>query len=214
MLAFELDHARARDAVHRALDVASVVERLQGLGLSTLEVSSAAPDRATFLLRPDLGRRLSDASTAALETGTAVSDVLVVVADGLSAEGVERHAPDLVAHLLALLDDLSLGPVVVATQARVALGDVVGAALGARVVVMLIGERPGLTSPDSIGAYLTFEPRPGRHDAERNCVSNIRPEGLGPAEAAAKIAWLIRAALRRGSSGVALKDESTLPTLD
>ena len=208
LLAFELDHARARDAVHRSLDVARTVERLQRLGLSTLEVESAVGDRAEFLLRPDLGRRLSDGSATRLGAGHAACDVLFVVADGLSAEGVERSAVDVIEAMRPLLDGLTVGPVVVATQARVALGDAIGAALNARLVVLLIGERPGLTSPDSVGAYLTYAPRIGRHDAERNCVSNIRPEGLPPAAAAAKIAWLVRAALRRSTSGVILKDES------
>jgi len=214
LLAFELDHARARDAVHRALDVARIDETLRRLGFATLSVESAAGDRTSFLLRPDLGRRLSDASVARLGVGQAGCDVLVVLADGLSAEGVERHAVPVIEAMRPLLEGLSIGPIVIATQARVALGDAVGAALNARLVVMLIGERPGLTSPDSVGAYLTFEPRVGRHDAERNCVSNIRPEGLTPATAAAKIAWLVRTALRRSLSGVALKDESSNDRLE
>lgn len=214
LLAFELDHARARDAVHASLDVDAQCAAFDAMGLSTLRVTSAAADRSTYLLRPDLGRRPSAESEAALAGSNSACDVLVVVADGLSAEAVARHAPHVVGALVECFADLSMGPIVVATQARVALGDAIGAALGARIVVVLIGERPGLTSPDSLGAYLTHAPRIGRHDAQRNCVSNIRPEGLAPAAAAQKIAWLVRAALRRGASGVALKDESTLPAVE
>lgn len=209
LLAFELDHARARDAVHRALDVAALTAELQPLAARTLRVHSAAVDRATYLLRPDLGRRLDDESRARLASSDAAAcDVLFVVADGLSAVGVQSHAAALLAAVLPLLDGLAIGPVVIAEQARVALGDEAGAALRARAVVVVIGERPGLTSPDSIGLYLTFAPRVGRHDAERNCLSNVRPAGLPPAVAAAKLAWLLRAALRLSLSGVALKEDS------
>ena len=216
LLAFELDHARARDAVHRPLDVDAMRRALDGAVDApgrALALHSAAADRATYLLRPDLGRRLDDASRvrvadAAREAGPC--DVLFVVADGLSSLGVERHAAALLQATLPLLAGLAIGPPVVAVEARVALGDEVGAAFGARVAVVLIGERPGLTSPDSVGAYLTFDPVVGRHDAERNCISNIRPEGLAPAAAAAKLSWLIRAALRLALSGVALKDDSAL----
>lgn len=221
LLSFELDHARARDAVHRALDADALGVALDAalgaadgvaLGLNPcVRVHSAAPDRGTYLLRPDLGRRLDDASRERLATmAPGACDVLFVVADGLSALGIERHASPLLQAVLPLLDGLAVGPPVVAEQARVALGDEIGAAFGARVVVVLIGERPGLTSPDSVGAYLTFAPTVGRHDAERNCISNIRPEGLSPGAAAMKLAWLVRAALRRSLSGVALKDDSAL----
>jgi ethanolamine ammonia-lyase small subunit len=211
LLAFELDHARARDAVHRALDVDALERDLADNGSTTIRVASAAVDRSTYLLRPDLGRRLDDASRQELAATRATAcDVLFVVADGLSALGVQAHAAALIAAAVPLLDGLSIGPIVIAKQARVALGDEVGALLDARVVVVVIGERPGLTSPDSIGLYLTFAPRVGRHDAQRNCISNVRPEGLPPAAAAAKLAWLVRASLRRALSGVALKDDSAL----
>jgi ethanolamine ammonia-lyase small subunit len=211
LLAFELDHARARDAVHHALDVDALEARLVAMGSKVLRVRSAAPDRAAYLLRPDLGRRLDDASRVALEQERKAScDVAFVIADGLSALGVERHATTLLEAAIAQLNDLTIGPIVIAEQARVALGDEIGAALNARVVIVVIGERPGLTSPDSIGLYLTFAPKVGRHDAERNCISNVRPEGLAPERAAIKLAWLVRAALRRSLSGVALKDDSAL----
>lgn len=209
LLAFELDHARARDAVHLALDVDVLDRDLEACAPSTVHVASAAADRATYLLRPDLGRRLSDDSRERLAAVDVPGcDVLFVVGDGLSALGVQRHAAALLAAAMPLLDGLAIGPVVIAEQARVALGDEVGEALKARAVVVVIGERPGLTSPDSLGLYLTFAPRVGRHDAERNCISNVRPEGLPPAAAAAKLAWLIRASLRLQVSGVTLKDDS------
>ena len=207
LLRFEADHAQARDAVHHALDVERLTTALAGH--RCIRVHSAAADRAAYLLRPDFGRRLDDASRDALRDADAgPCDVVIVVADGLSAAGIEAHAPALIAALVPQLDGLGVGPLVVAEQARVALGDEVGEALHARMVVVVIGERPGLTSPDSIGLYLTFEPRVGRHDAERNCISNVRPAGLAPATAATKLAWLIRASLRLRLSGVALKDES------
>lgn len=209
LLAFELDHARARDAVHRTLDVDALDCDLQALGMQTLRVRSAARDRATYLLRPDLGRRLDDASRRLLEDRRRQPcDVALVVADGLSALSAQRHAAPLFAALLPLLEGLSIGPIVIAEQGRVALGDQIGALLGTRVVVVAIGERPGLTSPDSLGLYLTFAPEVGRHDAQRNCISNVRPEGLPAAVAAAKLTWLLRASLRLARSGVALKDAS------
>ena len=211
LLTFELDHAQARDAVHQALDVDALDADIKALGVETLRVKSAAADRATYLLRPDLGRRLDETSRVALErSDRSQCDVALVVADGLSALGVQRHAAAFLAAAIPLFEELSVGPVVIAEQGRVALGDEIGVLLKARVVVVAIGERPGLTSPDSLGLYLTFAPGIGRHDAERNCISNVRPEGLAPAAAAAKLAWLLRASLRRALSGVGLKDESGL----
>jgi ethanolamine ammonia-lyase small subunit len=215
LLAFELDHARARDAVHCALDPAPLAAHGRAAGREVFEVHSRAADRATYLLRPDLGRRLDEASRERLGTATDRGrDVVFVVADGLSAVGVQDHAMPLVDATLPLLDGLSIGPLVVALQARVALGDEVGELLDARVVVVVIGERPGLTSPDSVGCYLTFAPRVGRHDAQRNCISNIRPAGLAPALAATRVAWLVRASLRLSLSGVGLKDDSALIAVD
>jgi ethanolamine ammonia-lyase small subunit len=224
LLRFGVAHAQARDAVHRALDVEALRAALQPLGCDdAIDVASAAPDRATYLRRPDLGRRLAaeDVARLAARAGAradagggaaagAACDVLCVVADGLSADAAQRHAVPLLRALQPRLAraGLSLGAPVIARQARVALGDEIGASLGARLVVMLIGERPGLSSPDSLGAYLTAAPRPGRTDAERNCVSNIRPEGLPYDAAARTIAWLCAAALAGTGTGVALEDRS------
>lgn len=206
LLAFELDHAKARDAVHRALDVAALALELGG---PVVQVHSAAADRAAYLLRPDLGRTLDDDSRARLSSERPVAcDVLFVVADGLSALGVQSHANALIAAVRPKLEGLSIGPVVIVEQGRVAVGDEIGALFAARAVVVVIGERPGLTSPDSVGLYLTFAPKCGRHDAERNCISNVRREGLKPEAAATRLAWLIRASLRLSISGVALKDDS------
>jgi len=210
-LAFALDHARARDAVHAPFDAAFVAAQVAGLGFETLQVASAASDRATYLRRPDLGRRLDPPSQALLDRQPREApDVLIVVADGLSSAAVHAHAARLLAALRPHLAARGwrAGPVVLAHQARVALGDEAGERLGARFVVLLVGERPGLSAADSLGAYLTCAPRVGRTDAERNCISNIRPGGLSYEDAAFRIAWHIGEALRRGYSGVALKDES------
>ncbi|MCA0320344.1 MAG: ethanolamine ammonia-lyase subunit EutC [Proteobacteria bacterium] len=210
VLRFALAHAQARDAVHADFDSAKLAEMLRDEGLVVAEAASRAADRAAYLRRPDWGRDLSEASRTALTMDGAGGELVVVVADGLSATAVEAHAVPLVRALRPHLDRarIPLTTAVVATGARVALGDAIGQALGARAVLVLIGERPGLSSPDSLGAYLTFDPRPGRMDSERNCVSNIRPEGLPVAAAAFKLAWLTSEAFRRRLTGVALKDES------
>jgi ethanolamine ammonia-lyase small subunit len=209
-LDFQLAHARARDAVHDRLDVARLREALREAGLDSVAVRSAAPDRHTYLQRPDLGRRLAPESREHL-TGLAGDqvDAALVVADGLSARAAAAHAVPVLAALAARLADAGwrLAPVVVAEQGRVAIGDEIGAALRARLVLVLLGERPGLSAPDSLGAYLTWDPRPGRTDAERNCVSNIRPEGLVPAHAADRLVTLMLEAARRRLSGIALKDD-------
>jgi ethanolamine ammonia-lyase small subunit len=211
-LRFGWAHAQARDAVHAPLDVPALVAELQASGWPALAVHSRAADRAEYLRRPDFGRRLDDASRRALEETAAVQPAggfCCVVGDGLSALAVARHAVPLLRALRPLLPaDLPPLPVVVAQQARVALSDEVGEVFGASIAVMLIGERPGLSSPDSLGIYLTHAPRVGRTDAERNCISNVRPEGLPPTAAAARLAWLVREALARGLTGVALKDDS------
>jgi len=209
-LEFQLAHARARDAVHDSLDVARLQNHLRAVGIESVAVRSAAPDRATYLQRPDLGRRVDDDARARLAQSAAGKvDAAIVVADGLSARAAQRHAVPVLAALVPRLRDAGwrLAPVIVAEQARVALGDEVGAMLEAALVVVLLGERPGLTAPDSLGAYLTWAPQPGRTDAERNCVSNIRPEGLVPALAADKLCYLMLEAARRRLSGVALKDD-------
>jgi ethanolamine ammonia-lyase small subunit len=217
VLQLALAHAKARDAVHAALDVGRMGSALRALGPAVATVASAAPSRDVYLRRPDLGRRLAPAGRSALvaAAGAAV-DLGLIVADGLSAAAVEAHAVPVVAALRPHLDraGLTMGPVVIATQARVALGDEIGELLHARAALILIGERPGLSAPDSLGAYLTYAPRPGRSDAERNCVSNIRTGGLGYEEAARKLAWLLNEALRGGFSGVALKDDSGRRTIE
>ena len=211
MLDFTLDHARARDAVHAAFDVAAIDASLRALGLEPLQVSSRAHDRRDYLRRPDLGRMLDDDAQRLLAGSPhGACDLVLVIADGLSPTAVNLHAAGVTEQLLPLLKDAgaAVGHIVIASGARVALGDEIGEILGARMVAMLIGERPGLSAPDSLGAYLTYDPRLGRTDAERNCVSNIHSSGLSSAEAAFKIAWLTREALGRRISGVALKDES------
>jgi ethanolamine ammonia-lyase small subunit len=211
LLAFTLDHARARDAVHAAFDAPHLAAGLAGLGLQVVEVSSQAQSRRDYLRRPDLGRMLDADSRRTLEqqNGSA-NEVVIVIGDGLSPAAVNIHAVELVRQLASRLTEagISLGHVVVASGARVALGDEIGVVLGARMVVMLIGERPGLSAPDSLGAYLTFAPRIGLTDEKRNCVSNIHSAGLSYDEAAFKIAWLVREGIARGITGVALKDES------
>jgi ethanolamine ammonia-lyase small subunit len=212
LLDFTLDHARARDAVHAAFDAKALILALGGLSLGAVGVCSRAGDRKDYLRRPDLGRRLDQASVQLLaeSSGTAGGPLAIVIGDGLSPTAVHAHAIELMRALLAGLGAarIEIGHVVVASGARVALGDEIGEILGARMALMLIGERPGLSAPDSLGAYLTFAPKIGRSDAERNCVSNIHRAGLGYEEAAFKIAWLIREGLMRQVTGVALKDES------
>lgn len=216
VLALALAHAQARDAVHAPFDSGAVARGLEALGHPTVQVASAAPDRETYLRRPDLGRRLSDAGRETLDrAGPKDADLVLVVADGLSSAAVHAHAVPLIEALAPYVDRAgwTLGPVVIATQARVALGDEIGERLGAGVVALLVGERPGLSSPDSLGVYLTHAPAPGRTDAERNCISNIRPQGLSYEEAAFKLAWHIAEARRLGLTGVGLKDESDLVSL-
>jgi ethanolamine ammonia-lyase small subunit len=210
LLAFTLDHARARDAVHAAFDAAHLAAGLTGLGLQVSEVSSQAQSRRDYLRRPDLGRMLDADSRRVLEQQSGAGGIAIVVGDGLSPAAVNIHAVELVRHLAPRLNEAGIrfGDVVVASGARVALGDEIGAVLGARMVVMLIGERPGLSAPDSLGAYITFAPRIGLTDEKRNCVSNIHGAGLSYDEAAVKIAWLVREGLARQVTGVALKDES------
>lgn len=211
VLRFGLAHAQARDAVHRPLDFAALRAQLEAEYFRVLRVRSDAEDRQTYLLRPDKGRRLEDACYQRLRDEPGAPELAVVIADGLSSIAVQRHALPLLQLFRQRFDtDWANTPVVLAEQGRVAIGDGIGQALGARLVVMLIGERPGLSSPDSLGLYLTFQPRVGRMDSERNCISNVRPEGLPYALAAHKLDYLAREALRLQLSGVELKDDSNL----
>jgi ethanolamine ammonia-lyase small subunit len=214
LLEFSLAHAQARDAVHEPFDAASIMMELQREGFSTLPVHSRAQDRAQYLRRPDLGRRVDEVSVERLRQA-AVSggvDLVFVLADGLSALAVMRHAVPLVRAAAQAMSGWSIGPIVVAEQSRVALADEVGELLGARAVAILIGERPGLSSPDSLGVYLTWAPRVGRSDAERNCISNIRPQGLSFEQAARTLAGLLEGARRLGLTGVMLKDDTASMT--
>jgi len=211
VLRFQLAHARARDAVHVALDTEALATGIAALGQTVERVETAAIRRELYLRRPDLGRKLTTQSAERLDRLRRDGfDVAIVVADGLSSQAVASHAVPLLARLLPKIEQigLTLAPIVIAEGARVALGDEVGQRLGARLVLVLIGERPGLSSPDSLGAYITYAPRVERTDAERNCVSNIRPDGLDVEAASFKIAWLIAAVFAAGMSGVRLKDES------
>jgi ethanolamine ammonia-lyase small subunit len=211
LLDFMLDHARARDAVRAAFDGSGVVSGLNALGLQAFDIRSRAGDRIDYLRRPDLGRVLDPASRDLLSAQRrGCCRLAVVIGDGLSPTAVNVHAVAVVRGLLPRLavEGIEIDAAAVATGARVALGDEIGEILGASVIVMLIGERPGLSAPDSLGAYLTFAPKVGRTDAERNCVSNIHEGGLSYDEAGFRIAWLVREALARKVSGVRLKDES------
>jgi ethanolamine ammonia-lyase small subunit len=211
VLSFALAHAQARDAVHARLSVDALANGIAALGLPTIAVESRAADRGVYLRRPDYGRQLTEASSSRLrDIAGGPFDLALILGDGLSATAVMRHAAAVLGSLLPHVATmgLRLAPVAIASGARVALGDEIGSALGARAVAILIGERPGLSAADSLGIYLTYAPERGRQDSERNCISNVRPEGLAPAAAAAKLAWLIDAALTRNLTGIGLKDES------
>lgn len=214
VLRFGLAHAQARDAVHCALDEAALARELNDAGFLTCHARSMASDRHAYLRRPDLGRRLDDDDRRTLEQAPPAAELAIVVADGLSAVAVQRHALPVLQHLRErFATDWTRTPVVIVRQGRVALGDEVGEALGARLVAVLIGERPGLSSPDSLGIYLTYAPRRGRMDSERNCISNVRPGGLAYEAAAHKLAYLLRAALRLRLSGVQLKEDAATAVL-
>lgn len=215
-LDFGWAHAQARDAIHTPLDVPALAQAISALGLSVRHVHSQAVDRAMYLRRPDLGRQLPPDAVAqcAEDAKITVDDkprLSVVVADGLSSLAVQKHAVPLLQALLPMIASTwHVLPVTVVAQGRVAVGDPIGAAAQADMAVVLVGERPGLSSPDSMGIYLTWQPQVGCTDAQRNCISNVRPEGLGYAAAAFKLQWLMQQAVRLGTSGVQLKDESDL----
>jgi ethanolamine ammonia-lyase small subunit len=210
LLDFQLAHARARDAVREPLDEARLIADLGGLKLPVLAVASAAEDRQRYLLRPDLGRRLTPSAEAMLAPHAGDHDIAFVVTDGLSARAVQLHAHPVLAAVLPGLrtEGWRIAPLVIVRHGRVAVGDAVANALNAICVVVLIGERPGLTAPDSMGAYLTWQPDTQTTGSNRNCISNIRPDGIGYAAAAFKLAHMLRAMRARRLSGVQLKDDS------
>jgi ethanolamine ammonia-lyase small subunit len=219
-LAFQLAHAQARDAVHLPLDAHGVARAMQDLGLPTLMLHSRAADRASYLQRPDLGRRLDGPSLQALATWQTTAqpargapfDLAFVVVDGLSALAIHENALPLVSLMLDYLkadttQAWSMAPLVVVEQGRVAIGDDIGEQLNANMVVLLIGERPGLSSPDSMGIYFTWAPRIGTLDAARNCISNVRGAGLSVQAAAQTLQRLLAQARLQQRTGIGLKDE-------
>jgi ethanolamine ammonia-lyase small subunit len=206
-LDFQLAHARARDAVHSRFEGDRIADEISAAGLEAVQVQSAASDRATYLRRPDLGRRLAPQSRAMLSSrAEAPTDVLFIIGDGLSATAVNAHAVPLLLATIARLRDASLriGPIAIVEEARVAIGDEIGGILSAEITAILIGERPGLSAADSLGVYVTWQPAPGTVDARRNCISNIRPEGLPIPQAAAQLASLLAAARQYRITGVEL----------
>ncbi|EJN30472.1 ethanolamine ammonia-lyase, small subunit [Pseudomonas sp. GM80] len=219
-LDFQFAHAQARDAVHLPFDHAGLSAQLSERGRESLLLHSAAVDRNSYLQRPDLGRKLSDDSAQNLRDYATAHpggvDLAIVVADGLSALAVHRHTLPFLTRLEEQMsgDDWSIAPVVLVEQGRVAVGDEIGQLLGAKMLVMLIGERPGLSSPDSLGLYFTYNPKIGLTDAYRNCISNVRLEGLSYGMAAHRLLYLMREACRRQLSGVNLKDEAQVQTLE
>ncbi|VVP43842.1 Ethanolamine ammonia-lyase light chain [Pseudomonas fluorescens] len=219
-LDFQFAHAQARDAVHLPFDHAGLSAQLTERGRESLLLHSAAVDRNSYLQRPDLGRKLSDDSAQHLRDYAAAHpggvDLAIVVADGLSALAVHRHTLPFITRLEEQMggDGWSIAPVVLVEQGRVAVGDEIGQLLGAKMLVMLIGERPGLSSPDSLGLYFTYNPKVGLTDAYRNCISNVRLEGLSYGMAAHRLLYLMREACRRQLSGVNLKDEAQVQTLE
>ncbi|MBX8617407.1 ethanolamine ammonia-lyase subunit EutC [Pseudomonas cichorii] len=219
-LDFQFAHAQARDAVHLPFDHAGLSAQLSEKGRETLLLHSAAADRHSYLQRPDLGRRLNDDSARQLKDYAAAHpggvDLAIVVADGLSSLAVHRHTVPFLARMeeQAATEGWTLSPVILVEQGRVAIADEIGELLGAKMVVILIGERPGLSSPDSLGLYFTYAPKVGLNDAHRNCISNVRLEGLSYAMAAHRLLYLMREACRRQVSGVNLKDEAELKTVE
>ena len=219
-LDFQYAHAQARDAVHLPFDHAGLSSQLAECGYESVLLHSAATNRDSYLQRPDLGRKLSDESAQILRNHASAHpggvDLVIVVADGLSALAVHRHTVPFLARMREQIevDGWTVSPVILVEQGRVAVSDEIGELLGAKMVVILIGERPGLSSPDSLGLYFTYNPKVGLTDAYRNCISNVRLEGLSYGMAAHRLLYLMREACRRQLSGVNLKDEAQLQTLE
>jgi ethanolamine ammonia-lyase small subunit len=211
-LKFKLAHAHARDAVYSALDIDSLFAGLKSFNLPVLHLHSKAKNRPKYLKRPDRGRALSEESAEELKDFSANADVAIIMADGLSAEAINENAVGLLQILIPMLraSKLKIAPLCLVEQGRVAIGDDIGYGLNAKFTILLIGERPGLSSADSMGAYLTYNPKPGLTDESRNCISNIRPQGLTHKPAADKIFYLVLEAFRRKLSGVGLKDNAGL----
>jgi ethanolamine ammonia-lyase small subunit len=209
LLRYQLDHAQARDSVNREVNFAAIEAELGDRPV--LRVHSAAADRSLYVRRPDLGRRLDPASRALLarEHADEPWDVVFIIADGLSSAAVNDHAAATLRACLERLSEWKLAPVVLAAQARVALGDEIAMLLKADLCVLLIGERPGLSVANSLGIYLTWQPRVGHRDADRNCISNIHADGLNYEHAADKVFWLLSEAKRRRLSGIALKENAS-----
>jgi ethanolamine ammonia-lyase small subunit len=205
VLEFQLAHARAQDAVHRPFLPSAIAD---AIGAPSISVATRAADRQTYLLDPDSGRTLSDAARDTLQRGT--FDAVLVIADGLSATAVHAHGAALARLIFAALPHLNWSPTVIVTNGRVAIGDEIAEALGAKIAVVMIGERPGLTAADSLGLYITYAPEPGvTKDASRNCISNVRPGGLALADAVHRLSWLIGECRRLKLSGVAVKEDAT-----
>jgi ethanolamine ammonia-lyase small subunit len=219
-LRFLLDHARARDAVHAALDFEAIAEALRTQGWAPIRVQSAAGDRTEYLRRPDLGRRLSPAGRSIIETGQCGSDIVVIAADGLSSSAVATNLSPTLHCLRSLLQrrGLTIGPLVLVEQGRVAIGDEIGELMDVKLALVLIGERPGLSAADSLGAYITWRPRVGAMDSGRNCISNIRAAGLPPEKAASQIDDLIGRAFMHAATGVRLNalrfTEAAIPVIE
>lgn len=209
ILDFRLCHAHARDAVYSVLKIDELTQSLQQFQLPVIHVYSLARDRTDYLQRPDHGRKLNNGSVNKIESESSSADVAIIIADGLSAIAINEHAVPVLSKLIPLIrrSGFTIAPLVIAEQSRVAIADEIGSLLNAKLSLILIGERPGLSSPDSMGAYITYRPSPGLTDESRNCVSNIRPEGLSYDLAAEKLTKLIQASLQLKLSGILLKED-------
>jgi len=213
LLAFRYDHALAKDAVYTNLDIPKLQEDLLRIGLDSIAVHSQATERDIFLKRPDLGRKLEETSRHILLNNQIENELTIIISDGLSAQAVQAHAVPFINSLIHLVQNIKLTKVIIAKHGRVAISDEIGELCKATISIILIGERPGLSSPDSMGIYLTYQPKSGNTDEKRNCISNIRQQGLSYDEAALKLNFLIRESLRLKLSGVYLKEKSPLNKL-